>query len=801
MLTGGLDNHFFLSILSRPMPMSDRPDCPGEPTLHAFAAGRLDAATARPVRLHVDGCAACWARLREAGAAGGLAEPTSDAAATPGSAVPVAPTIPVGKGRPPDDTDPLLGISCLRPSSNPQALGRIGAYDVLSVLGRGGMGVVLKAFDTSLHRAVAIKLLSPHLAASRKAHRRFLREARAAAGINHPNVVTIHAVEEQDGMPYLVMEYVPGQTLRQRIDAGDPFDLASLLRIGAQVAAGLAAAHRHGVIHRDIKPANIMLEDGIERAKITDFGLALVALDVAELTSADNLLGTPAYMAPEQVAGRRVDPRADLFSLGCVLYAMVSGGSPFHGAHALAIARKVTDFVPPPLHEQYPEVPRVFSDTVARLLEKDPDRRYPSAEEVHEVLVGYLARAQQGGSLEALSRPGRAGPAPRPRRRQVAVAALALLALLVGAAGFWLGRRQGPVSGPAQDSSRADDPSLPPPQPGEVLTVAQTGKARYRDLREALARAGPGSTIRILDEAAYTGPFLFDDAERLRDVTVESPNHAVLQLANSDKPVVYVGDTPGVVLRGMHVRAGELQHCISVLGNCEGLTVEDVRLTQAPQCPFAALVLWRGSKGSAARPVVLRRLDVQSGRLGVAILGDDSKPAEWVRVEDSRFTGPGRQVSVEVAARDVRVTGNLFLQGKRGVSLVLTRPGQSQRLSIAHNTFFRTAEWLGLAESDLGQPGVTIANNLILQADALQLSGQDLSLVADRWFRNNWWEPGPKADPAQVRLVADLKPEVRLLSRDPADPHFLRPAAGTMPADYVGALPPAGMDRPPDEHP
>jgi serine/threonine protein kinase len=780
--------------------MSPTPDCPGDATLQAFAGRLLGTAATRAVRAHLDGCPACRVRLLKAEEEGLPTEATRDAVLTPNSTEQAAPTIASAEDRLPDDAESLLGVTCLRPSENPQALGRIGTYEVQSVLGRGGMGVVLKALDTSLHRAVAIKLLSPHLAASRKAHRRFLREARAAAGINHPNVVTIYAVEEQDGMPYLVMEYVSGQSLRERIRTGGPFDLASLLRIGAQVAAGLTAAHRHGVIHRDIKPANIMLEDGIERAKITDFGLALVALDVAELTSADNVLGTPAYMAPEQVSGRRVDPRADLFSLGCVLYAMVSGGSPFHGAHALDIARKVTDFVPPPLHEQHPEVPRVVSDTVARLLEKDPDRRFPSADEVHEVLVGYLARAQQGGSLEALSRPLRTVPVSRARRRRrFAVAALALLALLVGVGGFWLGR--GNQSGDVQDSSQGDDPSLPLPQPGEVLTVAQTGKARFRDLREALAWAGPGSTIRILDQAAYTGPFLFDDAERLRDVVIESPQHAVLQVPDSDKPVVYVGDTPGVVLRGLHIRAGNPQHCISVLGNCEGLTVEDVRLSQPPQCPFAALVLWRGSKGSAARPVVLRRLEVQSGRLGVAILGDEDRPAAWVRVEDSRFTGPGKQLSLEVAVRDIRVTGNLFLQGKRGVNLVLTRPGQSERVHITHNTFFRTAEWLALAESDLEQSDVIVASNLILKADEIQLSGQDLSRVADRWFRNNWWEPGPNANPAAVRLVADLKPEVKLLSRDPADPNFLRPAAGTMPADRIGALPPAGTDRPPDRHP
>jgi tRNA A-37 threonylcarbamoyl transferase component Bud32 len=200
------------------------------------------------------------------------------------------------------------------------------AYEIYDVRGRGGMGIVLDAFDTVLHRRVAIKVLSPQLATSQTAHRRFLREARAAAGINHVNVVTVHAVDEQAGMPYLVMEYVAGRTLRERIRLG-PLDLVTMPRIGAQIAAGLAAAHEHGVIHRDIKPANVLLADGVERVKISDFSLALVLLDNTQASSAERPVGTPAYMSPEKVGGQRVDACSDLFNLGCVLYAMSTGKS------------------------------------------------------------------------------------------------------------------------------------------------------------------------------------------------------------------------------------------------------------------------------------------------------------------------------------------------------------------------------------------------------------------------------------------------------------------------------------------
>src|SRR5205823_1838085 len=193
--------------------------------------------------------------------------------------------------------------------------------------GRGAMGVLVRAYDTQLCRTVAIKLMSPQLMLNSHARERFFREARAAAGINHPNIVTIHAVSEHAGVPFLVMEFVGGRSLMDRIRSDAPLKPIDTLRISAQIASGLAAAHQQGVIHRDIKPANIMLEDSIERVKITDFGLARVSMEQSDLTSQGVVVGTPAYMSPEQVNGEPLDSRSDLFSLGCVMYAMTAGYS------------------------------------------------------------------------------------------------------------------------------------------------------------------------------------------------------------------------------------------------------------------------------------------------------------------------------------------------------------------------------------------------------------------------------------------------------------------------------------------
>ena len=207
-----------------------------------------------------------------------------------------------------------VDLSFLTRPDKPDLLGRLGHYGIQEVIGRGGMGIVLKAFDDKLHRVVAIKVMAPQLATSPNARKRFIREAQAAAAIRNDHVIAIYAVEEAEELPYLVMEYVSGESLQQRLDRNGPLELKEILRIGLQTACGLSAAHAQGLIHRDVKPANILLENGVERVKITDFGLAR-AVDDASLTQSGVVAGTPQYMSPEQARGETVDPRADLFSL------------------------------------------------------------------------------------------------------------------------------------------------------------------------------------------------------------------------------------------------------------------------------------------------------------------------------------------------------------------------------------------------------------------------------------------------------------------------------------------------------
>ncbi len=285
-------------------------------------------------------------------------------------------------------------LKLLAPTDDDRMLGRLGTYEVVGVIGSGGMGVVLKAFDAALNRYVAIKVLAPHLGSSGAARKRFSREAQAAAAVVHDNVIEIHGVADADGLPYLVMPYVRGPSLQRRLDDDGPLALAEVLRIAVQAATGLAAAHAQGRVHRDVKPANILLADGVERVKLTDFGLARAA-DDASLTKTGIIAGTPQYMSPEQARGESIDQRSDLFSLGSVLYAMCTGRVPFRAETSYGVLRRITDEEPRPIREINPDVPQWLCQIIGKLMSKQPDDRFASACEVAELLEECLAHVQQ----------------------------------------------------------------------------------------------------------------------------------------------------------------------------------------------------------------------------------------------------------------------------------------------------------------------------------------------------------------------------------------------------------------------
>jgi serine/threonine protein kinase len=282
----------------------------------------------------------------------------------------------------------------LSPPSHPEMLGRLGRYEVERLIGSGGMGVVFKGFDTELSRPVAIKLLAPYLAGSGPARKRFSREARAAAAVVHQHVVPIHNVETERESPFIVMQYVSGESLQSRVDREGPLELCEILRIGMQVADGLSAAHQQGLVHRDIKPSNILLEEDVDRALISDFGLARAA-DDASLTRTGFHPGTPQYMSPEQASGQSVDARSDLFSLGSMLYTMCTGRPPFRAENSLSVMRQIAESEPTPIREINPNIPDWMSKVITKLMAKSAQDRLQTAAAVRKLLEACLSHVQQ----------------------------------------------------------------------------------------------------------------------------------------------------------------------------------------------------------------------------------------------------------------------------------------------------------------------------------------------------------------------------------------------------------------------
>ena len=291
-----------------------------------------------------------------------------------------------------------ISTDFLPPALHPELLGRLGRYDIEQTIGAGGFGIVFKAYDTELRRVVALKVLAPHLMSSGAARKRFTREAQAAAAIMHEHVVPIYDVVNQNDTCYLVMQYIAGPSLQERVDRHGPLTVAEVLRVGVQIAAGLHAAHQQGLVHRDVKPGNILLEESVDRVLISDFGLARTA-DDANLTRSGAITGTPHYMSPEQASGAAIDARSDLFSLGSVLYFACTGRPAFRAPQIMAVLNRICHYPHRRVTEVNAEIPGPLADLIDRLLAKTPADRYPSAAEVEQQLLQLLADWQSGKLL------------------------------------------------------------------------------------------------------------------------------------------------------------------------------------------------------------------------------------------------------------------------------------------------------------------------------------------------------------------------------------------------------------------
>jgi TPR repeat protein/serine/threonine protein kinase len=426
--------------------------------------------------------------------------PTPAAAVETGFSLPLSSGTSVGAGCEPASVEgphPFLG-----PPQGPGEIGRLGRYRVLRTLGRGGMGVVFEAEDERLKRKVALKVMRPEAATDAEGRARFLREAEVAAGLDHEHIVAVFDLGEENGAPFLVLPLLRGETLEARLKRERPLPLAEALRIGREMAEGLAAAHEVGLVHRDVKPGNVWLAAPQAWVRLLDFGLVRLVEGEASMTKTGAVLGTPAYMSPEQAAGGKgVDARADLFSLGAVLYEMLTGRRAFRGDNWMEVLANRLRFKPPTPHEADAAVPEEVSALVMRLLAEEPAGRPSSARQVARQL-----RALEAPPAESLhlSRQGRRQGTLRRRRWVVAALAVGLLLPLGLALRPWLWSEgtQGPPT--------RLDPTTPttPTTPAEVsASAAAFAEAWHGAARDGLVpvRAARDGAARAFADGWYGG--------------------------------------------------------------------------------------------------------------------------------------------------------------------------------------------------------------------------------------------------------------------------------------------------------
>jgi eukaryotic-like serine/threonine-protein kinase len=720
---------------------------------------------------------------------------------------------PSETARMPDSAYGHVDLSFLDPPTCAEDMGTMGKYRIQSIVGTGGMGIVFRAFEVPLNRTVAIKVPPPFLAASSHFRQRFMSEARLAAAVSHQNVITIHAVDEHRGTPFLVMEYVDGETLKDKIQRKHPLPLEDILHISTQIAAGLAAAQSQGLIHRDIKPANILLDNGIERVRIADFGLARAALDNSGMSSTGNFVGTPAYMSPEQVRGEQVDFRTDLFSLGCVMYCMVTGRSPFSGRDGIAIARRVVDFTPPSLSTLAPQLPKTLSNVVDRLLAKNPDDRFQSASEIHTYLLGLRRDLTEEITTPF---PFVSHPIQRSKNRSIQ----ALILLLVTLSGltlvqFWnalvgLGQPAQPVA--ALSGNQPVQNGVPPV--GRTLRVGLESGADFSDLHLALSAVSPGETIEITDSREYSGPF-----EVLRPlgatITIRGASGQTPTLvAPPGTPVLKIAGAPGVVVESLRIRSQGLQTAIELSGALPGVTLRNLHVTALGDDGVPLISIEPGCGGSAEAPLWIDRslLECQDGQ-SIWCEGSPRRPVRHLRVSNSVFRSDhaGSLLVFWQGAEHVEIDHNLFVKGAIGINFNFPTDHFGRKIQVHHNTFFRNPWWIGVVSTEISAcEDITLSDNLLVETGGIQAIDRFRgTLPAPQWsITGNVWEPRSDSPPEPyarecLEKLVRLTEALPLASRDEANPQFLRPLESIRPEpttsgksdETIGAFPPIDQVR------